>query len=427
MIRVFPPIALVFAAGCSPQNASIVAGDYTVFLSATSAITVQKQSVKFEDFDRTFAVDCRDFANTATNATEREQLRVQPRLQVCPGDVGEDGSTIRNNDFAQNERWLRQGGFYGLGEDLEPWRGEAIITSEGDAQITFHQRLPGGGDFRFGFAIDPDFQPQQCVQNEDADGVVLQDIDGDWLDNWSTQLDDGGTLFYLNSSSYQHNPDDLESLWFFPLEWKAGHGGGKFAEDEFTLRSTYYGEPWLYFIDDDPDDDRTEGKDDLYWCELGFDDVAGTSTCSNQSDIGDTDRPSGYNWNDLVSIVEGDADEIQAEYATYGVAWEESTGVPAMRPKVEDNSWRVNDGKAAGLDNWVGMHHNWVKFNSGSEFTKGGSASGEFNMVFEAYDSPSVFFVRGSFTVDRWKNELWASEYLPPVLLEQNGTVLCGE
>ncbi len=63
-----------------------------------------------------------------------------------------------------------------------PWRTEAILTAEGDLQVTVHQDLGDGYDFRFAFVVDPDFHPSVCIQ-EGQTCYSGQDDDGDgWVD-----------------------------------------------------------------------------------------------------------------------------------------------------------------------------------------------------------------------------------------------------
>ena len=254
--------ASLLAAACAPQSATIVEGEYTAFLAASNSITFQRKIFTPEDFERGFYLDCRDFED-AKDDDENEQLRLgegpgtaaNQRIAICLGD-GAAGSQWPPSQ----ETWMADDGFMVIGEALDPWRGEAIITSEGDVQMTFHQRLPGGEDFRFAFVIDPDFQPKECVEKEDGSGVEHRPIDGDWVENWSADLTEeegGGRLFYLNASAYQFDPESVYlhngepatkdiRRWFLPNEWLGGHAEAKFGDDRAILRTTRYGEPAAY-------------------------------------------------------------------------------------------------------------------------------------------------------------------------------------
>jgi hypothetical protein len=254
--------ASLLVSACAPQGATIVAGDYTAYLAASNSITYQRGALKLEEFDRSFYVDCREFVD-AKDDDENEDLRLgdgpgdgrENRLPICPGD-GPTGSQWP----PQQEVWLDDDGFLVVGSALDPWRAEAIITSEGDVQLGFHQRLPGGEDFRFAFVVDPNFQPKECVQKEDGTGVEHRPLDGDWVTEWSKDLSEdegGGKLFYLNSSAYQFDPEATYlhngepatknlDRWFLPNEWLGGHAEAKFADDRGVLRTTRFGEPAAY-------------------------------------------------------------------------------------------------------------------------------------------------------------------------------------
>jgi hypothetical protein len=416
--------SLLLMGGCAPQNASLT-GDYTAYLSDVAAITLQRGNLKLSEFSRRFNIDCREFA-TARSDEENESLRLSPREQVCRGDVDEEGNTVGRDDWPpQHEVWIEDDGYVVVGDTFEPWRGEGIITSEGDVQLGFHQRLPGGEDFRFAFVIDPDFQPSECAQNEAGDGVVFQDIDGDWVAEWSNELDEDeeGTLYFLNASSYQFNPNPnedannaaAENTWFLPNEWLAGSSRGKFADDEFRHRPARFGTPELYLNFDEEEASGGTGTvvfSDLFLCEWDED--------------ADPDQVAYENCRaEKIERAQSIADNVVDEFEHIGLPVN-AEGLPSMRPRVHTNAWRTVDGNAGGLDGWVELHYSWVRFDPGSELETGGAASGEFNIVFDGIDSPSRFFVRGSFKVDRFKRDRWTTDYLPAVKFEENGTTFCG-
>ena len=97
------------------------------------------------------------------------------------------------------------------------------------------------------------------------------------------------------------------------------------------------------------------------------------------------------------------------------------------RTKIHTNEWRAPDGRAAGLDSWVELHYNWVHMDASSTFEVGGSASGEFNLTFDAAESQSRLFIQGSFVVEEIKADRWVTDDIQAIKLEENGTVLCGE
>lgn len=436
-------VALSLAAGCAPQTASVSVGDYTAFLAATNSLTAQRASIDFEAYNDAdapegsyyHAVDCREFAAAGSQA-ENEQLRLDNRLPICEGDPG-----VEEPFSPTHEIWLDQNGYIVLGARLDPWRGEAVVTSEGDLQIGFHQRLPGGEDFRFAFVVDPDFQPRNCEQNEAGDGVELAEIDGNWVDNWSQDAD-GGRLYYLNSGSYQFDPEDPENLrWFFPIEWRAGFAAGKFGDDLFQARSSRYGLPEIYIglETDSLGEDIPISAQELFYCgpgALNTPDVPPGSppvtAPPHRREIlqeGDDPATNGCMMGELARVEEI-ASNVGSELRTAGfparVGEGEWEGLPGPAPRIHANLWREPDGRAPGLDGWIGLHYNWVRFDEGSELEQGGAASGEFSLLFDALDSQSRFVVRGRFEVKRFTKDRWTTEYIPPIKFEENETSFCG-
>ena len=409
--------------GCAPQNAKIDEGDFTVFLSATNSPTVDKGKLDIAAFGTTDGfelrppIDCREFTDV-TKQKEIDALRLPDRAQICPGDA--DPSPLWP---PAHETWLGDTGYYVLGGKLDPWRGEAIVTSEGDIQIGFHQHMPGGQDFRFAFVVNPDFQPTECVQDAASGEVTSQDVDGDWIAEWSKDLTGaqaGGQLYMLNAGSFQFDPRDTKSQWFLPDQWEAGYGAGKFADDGFTSRATLFGDPSTYLNPIDPLSGTINVQAaDLLWCPPDGSEYPYPVS-----------RPKYNNQAECLAGVkeraDGIADEVQAELEAFGVPAATDT-LPGVRPRVHGNEWRVSDGKAAGYDGWVELDYSWVEFDKDSELTVGGAATGTFNLMFDAGDSTSRFYVRGRFSVDKFKKDNWTTAYLPDIKKAENGTIECGK
>jgi hypothetical protein len=426
---------LALSVACAPQNAEIVSGEYTAFLAASRSITYQTGDLKLDEFERQYYVDCREFED-ARNDEQNEELRLGngpgegkgQRVPVCDDDPG-------NGEWPPTaESWLDQDGFAVVGDKLEPWRGEALITSEGDVQLGFHQRLPGGEDMWFVLVIDPDFQPRTCVPTADGSGVEYAPVDGDWIAEWSKDVaDKGGRLFFLNSNAFQMSPQSVNSYvedpntsideWFFPNEWLAGHAQGEFADDLFALRSAKYGSPaayasYLESVNNVNEAAAVTYSDLYYWppdSEVEAVDKAGNRRCQSLEECVDNAR--------------ADANVISNELGRVllpGVDRDVDDGLPSFRPHVHDNAWRTPDRSPSGLDGWVEIHSNWVRFDAGSELVKGGAATGEFALVFEGTESASKFFIRANFEVKNFKDDVWSTTYLPPIKFEQNGTDECG-
>jgi hypothetical protein len=433
---------LLLAMACAPNNAVLTSGEYVAFISADTSSSLLAGDVAFEDWpekDR-WNVDCRAF-ETLTKK-EADALRLPDALDICdrrwPGAI---------EDAPDHEEWIFQGPFHAVRGDLEPWRGEAVLTSEGDLQIGFHNRLPGGADLRFAFVIDPDMMPTTCAQ-EDGE-VVAEPIDGDWLANWAIELeryidpasfyegkntvetvessfahmqkyiDAGGQLWPLNAGSYQVNPENPEENWFFPEEFSAGFAAGKFSEERFVARGARYGEPVVYnLLDADSALGATIPESALWYCDMeqGVDPAEECQPCLSP----------GSGWGthcdviDRATVVEN---EIYEEFQRLQPDAANPIETLQLRPIVLHNEWRVPDGRPPGLDGWVEMHYNYVVFDPKSNFKEDGNVSGAFTLVFESENTKSRFFVKGEFEVEGIKNDRWTADDLRAIKLEESPDV----
>lgn len=434
-------VLVLFATACEPKNAKLSAGDFAAFL-ATDSLTLFRESLKVEDFATSYAIDCRDF-----ETGENDRLRLDGRLEVCPGDPGVvesepavivNGQVVREavqGDWPpEHEAWLNNGGFQVVSDVLEPWRGEAVITSEGDVQIGFHQRLPGGEDFRFMVAVDPNFNPRRCVQ--EGQDLNFEPIDGNWLENWSDGFD--GTMYFLNGAEFHYAPEEVRQgeedpvrytaqPWFIPEEWRAGFAAGQFADDRLRVRSARYARPAAY-VGVDNQGLLSSGappilRSDLFY--YGYDAVYGDGPEELGEVVGADVAAARVDAQ--TEIVDEIAGEIMAEYRKMEVPLaEDSDGLPSIRPIVHNNDWRVHDGNPAGFDGWVALNYSWIRFDSSSVLEKGGSATGEFSILFDAEDNQSRVMVRGSFEVSRFKRDTWVTEFIPDAKFEENGNTICG-
>lgn len=373
------PILLLAPAllACTPQNADITAGTYTAFFATNTSGTLFEGQVDFDKAEETWAVDC---VNPADD-------RLDGALEIVCGESA-----------WSHEVWVLKDSYRVVQEPLEPWRGEAVVTSEGDLQLAFHQRLPGGADFRFAFVVDPDFEPQQCVETDG--GTTAEPVDGgNWVEAWTG--DRGGSVFYLNAGGYQFNPSDTEDLWILPQEWLAGFAAGKIGEEQLTARRVRYGLPAAYTAFD-LEEALAVPRSALFY--------AGVPE--------GTDPTQSSTYQGLIEEVETVADEVAAQL--------EEVGVDYLRPDVHGNEWRAPDGFAAGLDNWVELHYTWVHFDQPREdLVVGEPASGEFYLTFDAAESASRVFLHGEFEIDRIKRDRWVTDDVQQVKLEEAGTVLC--
>lgn len=406
-----PALAALLLAGCAPQNATLTSGEYYAYLSDLTSFSLQKGTVDpVEDYpeEDLTTIDCREFENNA----EKNVLQLPgAKTRICDtwGDLNVDG-----NLEPPFETWMGQSPWWIVHEaELNAWRGEAIITGEGDLQIGFHHRLPGGADARFAFVLDPDFAPQRC----NPETAEPEPVDGDWVANWSKDLKDlkgvkglehmepyldNGQLFYLNGGSFQLNPAETVEFWTFPEQYEAGFAAGKFAEEDHRSRSPRYGTNDLYefFEVYDPYEGSFSAPDvsSLYFCDLEAGDDPETDGCmDSQSE-------------ELVEYMAGITDNYKDTNVDWAVA-------------VHENRWRTPDGEDSGLDGWMGLHYNFVVIEGDIEV--GEPIKGAFTLVLDGEDSNSRFLYRGEFDVPRVKKDKWVTADIRADKLEENGNSLC--
>jgi hypothetical protein len=416
-VRAIPVLALVAATACAPQSAKLIDGEYLAFLASTNSISLLKETVDPADYDTTFNVDCREFETKE----DRDALELDNPLPICGP----------NSWPPPYETWASQSGYYAVTEKLDPWRGEGFITGEGDLQISFHHRVPGGADFRFIIAVDPEFGPVTCRNNPDGTFDHVR-RDGDWVAEWSTELDriaglsdeerawypyldglEGGQLFFLNASGYQIDPkgeDEDTTYWSVPREWMAGAAQGKFSEENLSHRSPRYGEPEAYnFVSTASASYDPNAGDDMFYCDLAAGEDATTNACMADLDA------------HLGEVVVG----TQEDLALLGTPDGGDEPVIKFAPVQHLNDWRPADGFAPGFDGWGELHYSYVAFKKGANLEVGGSAEGSFGLVLEAVDSQTKVFVQGKFEIPRIRRDKWTTNDLERDTIEKNGTQLC--
>ena len=453
-------LPFLLLAACTPQNAQLVSGSYVALLSEGTSLSLSNGDVVPETYGTNYTIDCRDAGDFFTNVEEETFIRrgvfaCQPdeerRLEgsIECGDIAvRDDYPVAvpaefnwcsrpddadGTDFAdwplQHETWANQAGFRVVAEELAPWRGEATITGEGDLQIGFHHALPSGADMRFIFAVDPDFQPLVCTTN-DAGQVESPKFDGDWVANWSTELEriqdlpapqraayehmepylDGGRLFFLNARSLQINPQVTDAGridgWSLPEQYVAGATTGKYAEEELTLRTSIFARP---SVSDafDPDDEENPPPfvgGDLWWCELPDGAAPDSEAC-----IGDSRFENMAALRDEVETV---ATETFQDFRTLFRPVAGDDPIFAYRPIGHTNEWRPRDTIPTGFDSWGELHYSYVVFSEDSDLTVGGSAEGAFTLVLQARESFTRVVIKGQFEIDSISRDIWATQDL---------------
>lgn len=415
------PALCVALAACSPQNAELIDGEYLAFVASANSISLQKGTVDPDLYPKaggeTFNIDCREFETPE----DREALRLEDPLPICGA----------NKWPPPYETWAEQSGWYVVTEKLDPWRGQAIITGEGDLQIAFHHRLPGGSDFRFLLAIDPEFGPVTCKNNPDGSFDHVR-RDGDWVAEWSKELGriadlpedlqaayphlkglEDGKLFFLNAYGYQFDPNagpNETTIWSVPREWLAGAAQGKFADENIFHRAPRYGEPDVYnFVATASATYASGAGDDMFYCGLEEGEDPATNACMQDLDAHLDEVLTGTR-SDMTMLTTPDgADEPVYQYL----------------PIRHLNDWRPADGNAPGFDGWGELDYNYVAFTKDSNLEVGGSAHGAFSLVLEATDSSTKVFVQGEFDIPKIHRDKWVTKDLEKDTLLKNGTTLC--
>lgn len=424
-----PALAL---GACIPNNAELTSGTFVAFMANSTSLSLAQEKVVPEDFDVNYNVDCREEFIGGDDLTGVELL--EPKAQaVC--DQG----------LPNHEEWYLDEAFRVVSEPLDAWRGEALINAEGDLQITFHHTLEGGADFRFTMAVDPAFQPVTCSGDENGD-LVRTPIDGDWVENWSSELDwvagltgpdaqaydhiapyaDDGRLYFLNARSYQINPLSIGSAqnddpsdddrWPLPDQWAAGAAVGEFSEEEISQRLARYADPAIYNLNDASIfiSNAAIAPSGLWVCrsaESPITDDTATDPCMLA----------------LQDRVRNTALEIRSEMEVLMTPPGANAPVMQFAPITHANLWRDRDDEDAGLDGWGELHYNYIVFSGDSELEEGGFASGGFNLTLDGTRSGSRVYLKGEFVIDSIKGDRFTTDRLALKKAEENGNELCNE
>ena len=440
---------LILAAltGCAPDDAKVT-GDWFAWLARNSSATVDEDNLKLDGatrfecsgrgwdanecaFDPSYIGPGSD--KTGLGYTEGDDTiggdcprlnsdgNLNPEAGACNGayvsgcneeDIAgfeAECDELRSLEFND---WITDDGYYGLSGDIEPWRSEALITAEGDLQLTVHVALPAQEkkdeqDFRFTFSIDPDFAPVDCLEDENQEAYVDFRDGSNWIDEWSED-EDGFRIFYLNSGAYQVNPSNSDNSWYLSDDMLSGFGIAKFAAEEAFARPTDYGHydiegvgPSFLAIEDHENPDLS-GYDAKFaeLCEqVG-------ATCEGVEYDND---PAAHNWTDEMVEVLGASKD----------------GEPRFEHKVEKNDWRPIDSTISGLDGWMGVQSSWVRLETDQTIAEGESVKGDFQVLFEGAEGGSRVLIRGEFKVDELRFDKWGYEILEDAKREENKTPYC--
>jgi hypothetical protein len=471
---------LLFAAltGCAPNDAD-VSGDWFVWLAAGSSTTIDREAL---DISKATHFECKNkwdaklcafepaYAGPTSGGYDPNDNYIggdckrlndagneDPGDGICDGDYTEDCNQEDMDGFAaecaelealNKNSWIVEDGFYGLSGEMDPWRSEALINSEGDLQLTVHVELEEADgadaqDFRFHFSIDPNFAPDVCLENEDGDTVREFQDGSNWIHEWSED-EDGNQIFYLNAGAFQIDPNDAENSWYLSDDMVSGYGFSKYAEEEFSSEPTAYGHY-------NPADSSglkwgsdALGFGDLTGGFLGVSSVGHAGEVSEAGNFGYVDWYEQYtaNFDQLCSTVLGAACE---NYDDDGViSWQEEMttvlgavtdsntnglldeGEARFEHKIETNMWRPIDGTVSGLDGWMEVHSSWIRLQTGQTVAPGEKVKGDYQIFYSGQESGSRLLVRGEFEITELDMDRWGYDLLEDVKREENGTPYCG-
>ncbi len=496
------PLVLALLAGCDPHDAT-VSGKYAMYFSeavSDNILRLRQQAAyapvqcEFEQSDpladeiddekifddkcwdekvaaeekfqadyKLDAFDCRTFDVAPYNSNS-----IRIRDAVVPGweqeyeefccaesrdddpDNDPDGDMLTPNDCTvatgKFMDWLDDRSYYVNHGEVTTWREEAVITSEGDLQLTLHMDTPFG-DVRFGWLVDPTFQPTECV--DDGDGAKEQALFGDEnvLENWAAAEEEGTTLFYLNAGAAQINPNNTADAWYFEQDWSAAAGFSRFGDESAYMYGTDYAEYdsnsgayYPYYVSTDDDGKVTTGYGDAgteRYTELNCDPDA-PADCGKFKDYADFLESMNDNFTNGGTNEDGD-DVAPADDDLQNFGKLSQDDFP-FHVKIEDNSWRKTEvgggDDPAGLDNWVGVNPGWVRFQMEPEAfraiepgTLDSPLKGDFQIyLISAESTGSVWFFQGSFEITTIERDTWGySPELDDQKRAENDTKTCGE
>jgi hypothetical protein len=429
-MTLLPIVVLLY--GCAPQDAEVTA-DYAVYLAAASSENInrlERTGIDVEAAPEKYGlepIDCRILSGLEDDeAIDAARLDgVDYGAECCTSGSGEECDTpIQPRYFS----WLDDYAYFLHEGKVDAWRTEAVLTREGDLQLTVHMDIAKLGDFRFGWVIDPDFAPTLCVDGENGAEEVADE--GDWLTLWSEGLDKG-KLWHLNAGSFQINPSNEGIPWYFAQEWQAGYSFARFADEEFYGHATDYSDEYYrpFYVD-------AYGESSTYSC--------GDAADTDGDGLGDGADPdcevSGYEGASIPAPKNVNPDERYAnwvenveEFFASDVTDLADIGKSdfPFQVMVEDNSGRPVDGTTAGFDGWLGVSPSWVRIDNPEDIKLNPDKpiTGEFQVYLEGVAAASKMLVRGSFTINNVRDDVWGyyRGTLEEVKAEENNTPTCGE
>ena len=465
---------LLFAAltGCAPDHAD-VQGDWFAWLAAGSSPTVREDELSldeatvfecsgrgwdadtcmfepgyigptmggYDENDRFIGGDC---------ARTNSQGTLNPNQGSCNGAYVEDCDETDVAAFAaeceallglQKNNWATEDGYFGLRGDLDAWRSEALINSEGDLQLTIHVDLGDDQDFRYVWSIDPGFAPDDCLEDDDGELYRAFSDGSNWVQEWSED-EEGNLIYYLTAGSYQVDPTDSEISWYLSDQMVSGYSHAKFAAEEFSSHPGEFGHydlegaPLYWGYDALNDRDLSGGflgvdvpghaggigeagnGEYIDWFEQYQANSESLCTTVKGAKCDDGESPAGLTWEEEMVLVLG----AVADHDGNGIL---DDGEARFEHKIETNMWRPVDNTISGLDGWMEVHSSWVRLKTGQTVAPGEKVAGDFQIFFEGTEAGSRLLVRGEFEITELEMDRWGYEILEDVKREENGTLYC--
>lgn len=322
--------------------------------------------------------------------------------------INECGTVVETRMRHGLHDWMSLDNFHAMRGTIEPWRTEAMVNGEGDLQLTIHFRVDGE-DVYFSWTIDPDFSPEQCLSTGDGTAESIGVDGGDWVSAWSED-EDGHDIYYLNAGALQVNGSET---WYLPIDWLAGFGHANFIGEEFFSEPPKYGNYYNEFFN------FAENEQSFY-------SVPDRNVLDGDDAMGEAE---------VVEMQEGWAEALRAyadlwelEMINGAHAFTGSASSPdwTFEHKIEDNIWRAPDVRPTGIDGWMELHESWVRIKSGSKLEPGGTAKGDFQIVYTGSDSFSRLVVKGEFDIENIREDRWAYPELEEELRDSDfGQAYC--
>lgn len=456
-------VPLLFAVGllggCTPHDADVT-GSYVAFFAAESSQNILELGYKGIDLTDPEVLDKRGF--TPIDCRFGGEDNVIDRLAnadytKCTVDGTDTGAPI----LPKWHTWLLDYSYYKKEEALDPYRVEVVMTSEHDIQMTVH--VDGGklGDFRFGWVIDPVFQPQVCTDT--TEGPQLLQVDGDWVSNWSATDPNGGSLYFLNAGAYQLNPSNFADYWYLPEDWLAGYSFGQYGSEAFYGRASEYTETVMlvdgyaydgnerhdfdpnFAIDADGDGVLYETQELLEPIYYGSYPYYTANYGLDFPELAVNGRDAYYDsYEEWLAAYSAKFDPASADYVVSDFSTIGQTDFP-IQMRMEDNAWRIADQAEAdlengsnfayGMENWISVNTGWVHFDITPEElralnhgTLDKPLTGTFQVGLDTAASATKVFINGSFSIDKIRKDVWGYDRtLDEEKRDENNTPTCGE